>query len=78
MKIIETFIRRLFFYGAFVMAAIAALEKAANIFGYSFLKGSFTPLRLLEFAAIGILFSIAMQLHQIRLLLSTKPAEPNK
>jgi hypothetical protein len=78
MKIIETAIRRLFFYGAFVLAAVAALEKAANIFGYSFLKGSFSPLRLLEFAAIGILFSIAMQLHQIRLLLAIKSTEPNK
>jgi hypothetical protein len=41
-------------------------------------KGYFTPGRLLEFAAIGLLFSIAMQLHQIRLLLSSKSTESPK
>jgi hypothetical protein len=74
MKTLENVIRRVFFYGAFVLAAIAAFEKAANLLKYSLLRGSFTPLRLLEFAALGLLFSIAMQLHQVRLLLSTRPA----
>ncbi len=74
MKTLETVIRRLFFYGSFVLAAVAVIEKIANIFKYTLIKGVFVPGRLLEFAAIGLLFSIAMQLHQIRLLLSPKSA----
>jgi hypothetical protein len=73
MKNMESYIRRAFFYGSFVLAAIAVTEKIANLLNYTLLKGLFEPFRLLEFAAIGLLFSIAMQLHQIRLLLSAKP-----
>ena len=77
MKALEMVIRRIFFYGAFVLVAIAVLEKIANLFRNSLLGGSYTPAKLLEFAAIGLLFSIAMQLHQIRLLLSPKsPGTP--
>jgi hypothetical protein len=75
MKAMESVIRRIFFYGSFVLAAIAVIEKVANIFKFTLMKGVFVPARLLEFAAIGLLFSMAMQLHQIRLLLSSKPSE---
>ena len=78
MKQIEKWLRRVFFYGAFVLAALALCEKVANLFSYTFLRGVFTPLRLLEFAAIGLLFSIAMQLHQIRLSLSARSQDPTK
>lgn len=78
MKNLEAIIRRVFFYGSFVVATIAVVEKIANVFKYTLLKGIFVPGRLLEFAAIGLLFSMAMQLHQIRLLLSSKPNEPPK
>ena len=78
MKTIETIIRRVFFYGAFVLAALAACEKVANVFRYTLLRGFYTPSRLLEFAAIGLLFAIAMQLHQIRLILGSKSAESPK
>jgi hypothetical protein len=69
----ESIIRRAFFYGAFVVAAVAVIEKIANIMKYTLFKGIPEPSRLLEYAAIGLLFAIAMQLHQIRLLLSAKP-----
>ena len=78
MKNIEALIRRIFFYGSFVLAAIAVIEKVANVFKYTLMKSVFVPARLLEFAAIGLLFSMAMQLHQIRLLLSSKTNEPPK
>ncbi|MBP1768420.1 MAG: hypothetical protein H6P98_2535 [Candidatus Aminicenantes bacterium] len=78
MKQIEIWLRRGFFYGAFVLAALALCEKASNLFSFTLLRGVFTPLRLLEFAAIGLLFSIAMQLHQIRLLLSARSQDPTK
>jgi hypothetical protein len=78
MKNLESIIRRVFFYGSFVIATIAVIEKVATLFKYTILKGVFVPGRLLEFAAIGLLFSMAMQLHQIRLLLSSKTSEPPK
>jgi len=73
MKNMESIIRSAFFYGAFVVAIMAVIEKIANIMKYTLFKGIPEPSRLLEYAAIGLLFSIAMQLHQIRLLLSAKP-----
>lgn len=73
MNNMESIIRRIFFYGSFVLALIAVAEKAANLFRYSLVGGMMEPYRILEIAAIGLLFSIAMQLHQIRLLLSAKP-----
>lgn len=76
MRTIETVIRRLFFFGSFALAAFAALEKLMNIFSYTLVKGSYTPQRLLEIAAIGLLFAMVMQLHAIRLLLSSKSVEP--
>lgn len=78
MKTLESIVRRLFFYGAFVLVALAVFEKFANILGYTLFRGVLVPSRLLEFAAIGLLFAIAMQLHQIRMSLTTKPPEPPK
>ena len=78
MKTIETIIRRIFFYGSFALAVIAVLERIVNFFNYSLLRSSYEPGRVLEFAAIGLIFSIAMQLHQIRLLLSSKSTEAPK
>ncbi len=78
MKALESLVRRLFFYGAFVLVALAVVEKIANILGYTLFRGVLVPSRLLEFAAIGLLFAIAMQLHQIRLALTPKLPEPPK
>jgi len=79
MKTLEPIIRRVFFYGAFVLGIVAAVEKVANFFRTSFLKPlNYTPHELLELAAIALIFVIAMQLHQIRLLLSSKSNEPPK
>ncbi len=78
MEKLEPIIRRVFFYGAFVLGIIAAIEKVVNLLGTSFLKPLYEAHDLLEFAAIALIFSIAMQLHQIRLLLSSKSNEPPK
>ena len=68
---LESLIRRVFFYGAFVLLVVAAVEKMLNFFGTSFLKPAWWQAHdVLEFAAIALIFAIAMQLHQIRLLLS--------
>lgn len=78
MKKIEPVIRSIFFYGAFVLLAFAAIEKFANILNKSLSGGAYPPYRLAQYAAIALIFVIAMQLNQIRLLLSSKSAEPPK
>ena len=78
MKKLESVIRGVFFYGAFVLLAFAAIEKIANILNRSLSGGTYPPYRLVQYAAIALVFVIAMQLHQIRLLLSSKSAEPPK
>ena len=78
MRTLETIVRRAFFFGSFIVAGLAALEKILNVFRYTIVKGFYTPERLLDIAAIGLLFAIVMQLHQIRLSLSSKSAESSK
>jgi hypothetical protein len=78
MRTIETVIRRVLFFGSFAVMALAALEKVMNLLNYTLLKGYYSPLRLLEFAAIGLLFTIVMQLHEIRLSLASKSPEAPK
>ncbi len=57
---------RVLFVGAFVLAALAAWEKVANMMGLTLLRGAYTPWRLLEFSLVGLLFVIALQLREIR------------
>jgi hypothetical protein len=71
MKSLEPLIRRVFFFGAFALAVVAGIEKIANILKTT-LIGPYTPQDLLEWAVIALIFVIAMQLHQIRLLLGSK------
>jgi hypothetical protein len=77
MKTLEPLIRRVFFYGAFVLLVVAAVEKVANILGTSLLK-AYKPRDLLEWVVIALIFAIAMELRQIRLLLGSKSGEPSK
>jgi hypothetical protein len=74
MKTLVIVVRRVFFFGSFALAAVALLEKLMNVFHFTLFQGNFSPYRLLEFAAIGVLFAIALQLHEIRLVLSAKSA----
>jgi uncharacterized membrane protein len=74
---LESIIRKAFFYGAFVIGMVAAIEKAANIFRTSLIK-PYTPQELLEWCVIALIFAIAMQLHEIRLLLSSNRNNPAK
>jgi preprotein translocase subunit SecY len=76
MELLETVIRRLFFLGAFALTGLAVLEKVMNVFHWTLLKGVYSPVRLLEFAAIALLFTIAMQLHRVRLALAAKLKSP--
>jgi len=68
MDAIVSNISRVLFIGAFLLGAVAIMEKLANLFGFTFLVvGSWTPSRMLEFAALLLLFVIALQLREIRM-----------
>ena len=55
----------LFYLGALTLLALAVLEKIANMSGYTILK-LYTGGRLLEFAAVLLLFVMASQLKEIK------------
>ena len=63
---------RLFFLGAFVLFAIAVLEKVANVAGYTIIGQAYSPGRLFEFAAVMLLFVITLVLRDIRGTAPTK------
>jgi hypothetical protein len=63
---INSVVSRLFFAGSFLMLATAVFEKLANLSGYTIVRGTYEPSRLLELAAILLLFVIAMLLRQVR------------
>lgn len=72
MKDMSYYLRRVLFVVAFVLAALAVLERVINLFGYTLIREYYTPWRLLEFAAIGLLFLISLQLREINVTLTTK------
>jgi len=58
---------RTLFAGAVVMAGLAVLEKLANFAGYTLtFLGNYGPSRLLELAAVALLFVISIQLREIK------------
>ena len=58
---------RTLFVAAFFLAALAVLEKLVNFFGFTIvLLGNYTPSRMLELAALALLFVIALQLREIK------------
>jgi hypothetical protein len=66
MSQLTSYVNRIFFVAAFVIAGIAVWEKLANMLGYTVLRNLFLPGRLLEFAGIALLFVIALLLREIR------------
>ena len=57
---------RAFFLVSFVLLALSVMEAVARRMGYTILRHSFEPARLLEYAVILLVFVIAMLLRQIR------------
>lgn len=58
---------RVLFAAAVLMAGLAILEKLANFLGYTLtFLGNYGPSRLLELAAVALLFVISMQLREIK------------
>jgi hypothetical protein len=57
---------RVSFLIALVLMAMAVLERVLILFGYTILRGAYTPGRLLEFAAMLLVLDIALMLWQVR------------
>ena len=66
MKKLASIASRILFVVAFLFAGLALLERALNATGFTLLQGSILPSRLLELAAIAVLFVIALQLREIK------------
>jgi len=58
-------ISRLFFFGAFVLFALAVIERIANAVGYTVLQ-QYRGGRLLELAVVLLVFVIAAQLREVK------------
>jgi hypothetical protein len=59
-------INRVLFLGAGLLFVFAIAEKIANAAGYTIINQAYAPGRLLEFAAIMVLFVVALLLREIR------------
>lgn len=66
MERLTSFVSRLFFFAAFILIAVAIVDRIFNIFGYTILGGEYTSGRMLEFSAIMLVVVIALLLRQIR------------
>ena len=66
---------RALFLGAFILLIVAVGEKIVNLLGYTILQETrYTSWRLLEFAALFLIFVIAILLREIREELRKKDA----
>lgn len=54
------------FFVAFVCLGFAVLEWVVNIFGYTILRGTYSAGRMLEFAAVFMVFVMTLLLRQLR------------
>jgi hypothetical protein len=57
---------RTLFIASFALLALALTEFAANSFGYTLIRGVYTTGRLLELAAVFLVFVMTLLLRQIR------------
>ncbi|MGH9390830.1 MAG: hypothetical protein ACRD1Z_14535, partial [Vicinamibacteria bacterium] len=51
---------------SFILAGVAVWEKAANVAGFTILRGDFTASRLLDYATVCLLFVIALLLLDVK------------
>jgi hypothetical protein len=72
---LTSLVSRGFFLVAFILLAVAVVERAVNVFGYTIMRGMYPGGRVLEFAALFLVFVIALQLREMReVLRSGRPA----
>jgi hypothetical protein len=63
---VSEFTWRTFSLVSFGLLALAGLEKICNVAGYTLVKGSVAPQRMLEDAAVLLLFVVALLLRDVR------------
>jgi hypothetical protein len=63
---LTSFFNRVFFLAAFVLLALAVVDRVVAWFGYTILGAAYSAGRLLEFAAIMLLFVLALLVRQMR------------
>ncbi len=63
---LTSLICRGFFALAFVLLALAVIERVANAFDYTILRGVFARGRLLEFSVVVLIFVVALQIREVR------------
>lgn len=68
------FVSWVLFIGAAVLAGLTCWEKLANLSDLTLLRG-YNPWRLLELAAVALLFVAVIQLREIRMSLKGKGCE---
>ena len=68
-------VSRVLFVVAFLLAGLGVWERLAQLFGYTVLRGYYQPWRLLEFSAVALLFVMALQLREIKILLGAKGSD---
>ena len=66
---------RFLFGVAFFLFGVAVVEKVALLFKSSILGGLYNPGRLMEFSAIALIFVIALQLREIKILLRARGSD---
>ena len=71
-KWLTSIISRILFIASFFIAGVAVWEKLANIIGFTLTRGYYSNWQLLQFAAIALLFVIALQLREIKRSLAAK------
>jgi len=69
---LEATVSRVFFYGAFLLFALALVERLAHQFGSSIQQVT-RPVTLMETAAVLLVFVVAIQLRAIGEALKRKP-----
>jgi len=72
MKLLTSILSRVLFVSSFALAGLAVWERLAQWLGYTQVRGYFGPWRLLEYAAVALLFVVALQLREIKMTLREK------
>lgn len=62
----SSWVVRVFFVISFLLLAVAIAEAGARTMGYTILRLTYSPGRLLEYASILLVFVVAILLRQIR------------
>jgi hypothetical protein len=66
MEMLFSLVSRILFFGAFCLLGVALFEQASNMMGMTLLRGSYSSGRLMELAAVLLIFVITLLLRQIR------------